>query len=89
MDTTQNPFFPGGCARDKLILLDYYCDSTEIWRNTEKYYGKPYIWCYLGNFGGNSMMVGNLDDVDSKIKRLFAEGGENVYGLGATLEGSM
>ena len=35
------------------------------------------------------MMVGNLDDVDSKIKRLFAEGGENVYGLGATLEGSM
>ena len=72
---------------DKLILLDYYCDSTEIWRNTEKYYGKPYMWCYLGNFGGNSMMVGNLDDVDSKIKRLFAEGGENVYGLGATLEG--
>lgn len=37
---------------DKLILLDYYCDSTEIWRNTEMYYGKPYMWCYLGNFGG-------------------------------------
>ena len=26
---------------DKLILLDYYCDHTEIWRNTEKYYGNP------------------------------------------------
>ena len=72
---------------DKLILLDYYCDSTEIWRNTEMYYGKPYMWCYLGNFGGNSMMVGNLDDVDVKIEKLFVEGGENVYGLGATLEG--
>ncbi|WP_374693739.1 alpha-N-acetylglucosaminidase TIM-barrel domain-containing protein [Bacteroides thetaiotaomicron] len=56
---------------DKLILLDYYCDSTEIWRNTEMYYGKPYMWCYLGNFGGNSMMVGNLDDVDVKIEKLF------------------
>ena len=66
---------------DKLILLDYYCDSTEIWRNTEMYYGKPYMWCYLGNFGGNSMMVGNLDDVDVKIEKLFVEGGENVYGL--------
>lgn len=72
---------------DKLILLDYYCDSTEIWRNMEMYYGKPYMWCYLGNFGGNSMMVGNLDDVDVKIEKLFVEGGENVYGLGATLEG--
>ncbi len=72
---------------NKLILLDYYCDHTEIWRETEKYYGKPYIWCYLGNFGGNTMMVGNLNDIDFKIKRLFAEGGDNVYGLGATLEG--
>lgn len=72
---------------NKLILLDYYCDSTEIWRDTEKYYGKPYIWCYLGNFGGNTMLAGNLNDVDFKIKRLFDEGGDNVYGLGATLEG--
>lgn len=72
---------------NKLILLDYYCDSTEIWRETQKFYGKPYVWCYLGNFGGNSMMVGNLDDVNLKIDRLFTEGGKNVYGLGATLEG--
>lgn len=33
------------------------------------------------------MMVGNLDDVDFKINRLYTEGGDNVYGLGATLEG--
>ena len=72
---------------NKLILLDYYCDNKEIWRQTDKYYGNPYIWCYLGNFGGNTMMVGNLDDVNSKINRLFNEGGENVYGLGVTLEG--
>ena len=72
---------------NKLILLDYYCDHTEIWRNTEKYYGNPYIWCYLGNFGGNTMIAGNLNDIDFKIKRLFKEGGDNVYGLGATLEG--
>ncbi|MCS2207906.1 hypothetical protein [Bacteroides thetaiotaomicron] len=40
---------------------------------------------FIGNFGGNSMMVGNLDDVDVKIEKLFVEGGENVYGLEATL----
>lgn len=79
--------FLNAVPQEKLILLDYYCDFTEIWRETEKYYGKPYIWCYLGNFGGNTMLAGNLNDVDFKINRLFDEGGDHVYGLGATLEG--
>lgn len=72
---------------NKLVLLDYYCDSVEIWRETEQYYGKPYVWCYLGNFGGNSMLAGNIDDVSYKLDRLFIEGGKNVNGIGATLEG--
>ena len=72
--------------QDKLILLDYYCDHTEIWKKTEGYYGQPYIWCYLGNFGGNTMLAGNLDDTDKKIHQVLAEGGQNVYGLGVTLE---
>lgn len=72
--------------QDKLILLDYYCDHTEIWKKTEGYYGQPYIWCYLGNFGGNTMLAGNLNDTDEKIHKVLAESGQNVHGLGVTLE---
>lgn len=72
---------------NKLILLDYYCDHTEIWRDTQSYYGKPYIWCYLGNFGGNTMMAGDIDETDSRIDRVLSEGGGNAIGLGVTLEG--
>ena len=79
--------FLNAVPQDKLILLDYYFDYTEIWRDKEQYYGKPYIWCYLGNFGGNTFLAGDLNDVDFKIDRLFKEGGDNVYGLGVTLEG--
>ncbi|MCS3044305.1 alpha-N-acetylglucosaminidase TIM-barrel domain-containing protein [Bacteroides thetaiotaomicron] len=45
MDTTRIRSFLEAVPDDKLILLDYYCDSTEIWRrNTpEMYYGKPYM----------------------------------------------
>lgn len=57
--------------QDKLILLDYYCDHTEIWKKTEGYYGQPYIWCYLGNFGGNTMLAGNLNDTDEKFIRYW------------------
>lgn len=70
----------------KLILLDYYCDHTEIYPRTENYYGCPFIWCYLGNFGGNTMLAGDIDDVNAKINRLDSIESNNMYGLGCTLE---
>lgn len=79
--------FLNAVPENKLVLLDYYCDFEELWRRTKNYYGKPYIWCYLGNFGGNTMLAGDVDDVDFKINRLFEEGGDNVFGVGVTLEG--
>lgn len=78
--------FLGAVPENKLILLDYYCDHTELWRQTEQYHGKPYIWCYLGNFGGNTMLAGDLNDIEEKINRVLTKGGDNVYGLGVTLE---
>ena len=63
--------FLNAVPEGKLILLDYYCDEQEIWRDTERFYGKPYIWCYLGNFGGNTMLAGNLNDTDQKNKSAF------------------
>ena len=72
---------------NKLILLDYYCDHTEIWRNTEKYYGNPYIWCYLGNFGGNTTLTGNVKESGARLENALINGGGNLTGIGSTLEG--
>ncbi|SDI42290.1 alpha-N-acetylglucosaminidase [Chryseobacterium taeanense] len=73
--------------QDKMILLDYYCDKTEIWKTTDSFFGQPYIWCYLGNFGGNTSIKGNLDEIDKRIENTYTNGGKNLWGLGATLEG--
>lgn len=73
--------------QDKLLLLDYYCENTEVWTQTESYFGQPYLWCYLGNFGGNTMLSGNLAEVKKRIERVYNEGGTNFWGLGSTLEG--
>ena len=71
---------------DRLVSLDYYCENTEVWRMTDCYYGKPYIWCYLGNFGGNTMLKGNLRETGRRIEQAFAAGGDNLCGVGSTLE---
>ena len=73
--------------KEKRLLLDYYCERQPIWERTNAYYGVPYIWCYLGNFGGNSMLAGNLDTVNVRIERAFEKGGDNFVGIGSTLEG--
>lgn len=72
---------------EKSLLLDYYCERQEIWQRTESYYGVPYIWCYLGNFGGNTYLAGNIEEVGARIENTFANGGGNLRGLGSTLEG--
>lgn len=73
--------------QDKMILLDYFCDKTEIWKITDKFFGQPYVWCYLGNFGSNDMLTGNLNDLESKMENTFENGGKNMWGIGSTLEG--
>ena len=72
---------------EKSILLDYYCERMEVWQKTQSYYGVPFIWCYLGNFGGNTYLAGNIQDVNEKIENTFAHAGSNFQGIGSTLEG--
>ncbi len=70
----------------KMTLLDYFCEYEEIWKSTESFFGQPYYWCYLGNFGGNTMLAGNLKDVNQRIENLLKNGGNNLAGIGSTLE---
>ena len=72
--------------QDKLVLLDYFCEKTEVWRTTEGFYGQPFIWCYLGNFGGNTMLVGNINELEKKLNAALKEAGPNMTGIGSTLE---
>ena len=72
---------------EKSILLDYYCERMEVWRKTQSYYGIPFIWCYLGNFGGNTFLAGNIKEIGDLIEGAFAQAGPSFKGIGSTLEG--
>ena len=73
--------------QDKMILLDYFCENTEVWKFTNSFYGQPFIWCYLGNFGGNTMIAGNLKEVEYRLENALTHAGSNMQGIGSTLEG--
>ena len=69
------------------IILDYFCDKEMVWKKTGSFYGQPYYFCFLGNFGGNTNLTGDLHSLSARIEETFADGGDNLFGLGGTLEG--
>ena len=76
-----------GVPQGKMTMLDYYCEYKEMWREHEGFYGQPFIWCYLGNFGGNTNVQGRVKEAGQRIERALAECGDNLVGIGSTLEG--
>ena len=73
--------------KDRLIMLDYFCENVEIYRQTDNFYGQDFIWSYLGNFGGATMMAGNFEDISMKLDRVYTDAPDECVGIGCTLEG--
>ena len=42
-----------GVPRGGLVLLDLYAEVFPLWRRTHSFFGAPFIFCMLHNFGGN------------------------------------
>ncbi|WP_420323063.1 alpha-N-acetylglucosaminidase [Flagellimonas sp.] len=72
--------------QDKMMLLDYFCENEEVWKMTDSFFGQPFLWNYLGNFGGNTMLAGNLDEVETRMEYAFQNSHGNLWGVGSTLE---
>lgn len=78
----------GGVPDDKMLILDLWSDRAPVWNRTEGYYGKPWIWCMLQNFGQCQDFEGNVfqvaADPAAALKDSVARG---LQGIGATMEG--
>ncbi|MEN8256145.1 MAG: alpha-N-acetylglucosaminidase TIM-barrel domain-containing protein, partial [Verrucomicrobiota bacterium] len=69
----------------KMILLDYFCENTEVWPMTDSFFGQPFIWSHLGNFGGNTIMCGEIGKSAKRFENTLSTN-DNLVGIGSTLE---
>jgi alpha-N-acetylglucosaminidase len=73
------------CGR--MLLLDYFCENVELWRRHD-FFGAPFIWNYLGNFGGNTPVCGPINEVNARLTAVMNDATlTNFSGIGSTLEG--
>jgi alpha-N-acetylglucosaminidase len=73
---------------DHMIILDLATEIAPVWKRTEAYYGKPWIWNMLHNFGGNISMFGRIDEVATgPATALHDSTSGKMQGIGLTMEG--
>lgn len=71
-----------------MLLLDLAAEIEPIWKRTEAFYGKPWIWNMLHNFGGNISMFGRMDGVaQGPAEALHSANAGKLKGIGLTMEG--
>ena len=51
--------------KGKMIILDLYSELHPVYQNIEGYYGQPWIWCMLQNFGGTLGLYGASNRINS------------------------
>ena len=68
----------------RMVLIDYVCEENELFRDTKGFYGAPFIWDYLGNFGGNTHLVGPINKINQRLTAVMNDSTlTNCIGVGA------
>ena len=78
----------GAVPDDHMIVLDLWGDRYPVWEKRQAFYGKPWIWNVLYNFGGKVTVNGDLPRIAANldsVRRSAARG--RLSGLGMTMEG--
>ena len=84
---TQVKALLNAVPNDKMILLDLWSETDPVWNKTDAYYGKPWIWCMLHNFGGNIGLFGRMPTIAAgPAAALHDPAAGKLSGIGVTPE---
>ncbi|WP_163712981.1 alpha-N-acetylglucosaminidase [Mangrovibacterium lignilyticum] len=77
----------GAVPNDRMIILDLAAEIEPVWKRTEAFYGKEWIWCMLHNFGGNISLFGRIENVaEHPAEALNDSTSGQLKGIGLTME---
>lgn len=76
-----------GLPLGRMIVLDLFAETEPIFSYTQSFYGQPFIWCMLHNFGGNSGFFGTVESINSGPFKALHFPNSTMVGTGMTPEG--
>ncbi|XP_020641296.3 alpha-N-acetylglucosaminidase [Pogona vitticeps] len=76
-----------GVPLGRMIVLDLFAESKPVFSWTESFYGQPFIWCMLHNFGGNHGLFGTVESINQGPFKARSFLNSTMVGVGLTPEG--
>ncbi|XP_038160453.1 alpha-N-acetylglucosaminidase [Cyprinodon tularosa] len=76
-----------GVPLGRMIVLDLFAEADPVFTYTQSFYGQPFIWCMLHNFGGNNGFFGTVESINSGPFQALSFPNSTLVGLGMTPEG--
>lgn len=83
----QMEAFLTAVPKGKILVLDLHSDQFPQYERTKSYFGQPFIWCMLHNFGGNLGLHGSADLIVDRARDAFNNENLSMVGVGITPEG--
>ena len=71
---------------DRMIILDLASLQNPVWKRVDSYFGKPFVWCLLNNFGGMRGIYANLSGITQAPLAALADPRSTMVGIGLTPE---
>jgi alpha-N-acetylglucosaminidase len=79
-----------GTIKQNTLILDLYGETSPQWSRREGFYGHPWVWNIISNFGGNVSLYGSLQKVaNDPVEALNSTKKGDMVGIGAMMEASM
>lgn len=79
-------YLSGVPNNEDLMIIDLFPENQPQWQKTNSYYGKPWIWCQLHDFGGVQGLYGQIENLTiNPIEALAAS--PSMVGMGNCMEG--
>jgi alpha-N-acetylglucosaminidase len=74
-----------GLDRTKILVLNL---SGRDWETRQGFHGSPWVWGMINNFGENTGLFGDLNEIATEPPRALATpAGQTMMGIGAIMEG--
>ncbi|WP_339751194.1 alpha-N-acetylglucosaminidase [Algoriphagus aquimarinus] len=84
----QGEAFLGAIPENKAIVLDLYGEKNPTWKQTDGFYGNPWIWNVICNEDQKVNMSGDLQAMQDNFQEAFnSDFNNNLKGIGVIPEG--
>lgn len=71
----------------RMLVLDLMAELAPQYLRLDSFFGQPYIWCMLHNFGGTLGMHGTADRINREVHVARRSKNSSLVGTGITPEG--